>query len=474
MLIRVSCAIKEEKLQADLKDRLSELDVQLIFTQESKMSWQELARSCADIFIISKALIPKPIESSIFILNNLPEKPITVVLHDLESSEEHAILLASGVDVVLYSGISFDSLSEAIESIIESRRQFHYMERFDQRGRFQPRLNDFISNSREMQIFLDETQQVVSSDSSLLLLGETGVGKEHLSKAIHAESHRSSGPFIAINMAAIPEQLMESELFGHEQGAFTGAVRSRRGAFEMAHQGTLFLDEIGEMSLQTQSKLLRVLQDFEFVPVGGEKPVWVDVRIIAATNKNLEEEIEKGNFRKDLYYRLSVITLTLPPLRKRSEDIPSMANHFLNLFTKKVGKEINRFSQLAMEALCNYSWPGNIRELMNVIERAVLLCKSDRISIENLPTTLHLNPLSLSSLLNSDDFDSSTWGNKTLPELKAEIIKEIEKKYLKMILQKTCGNLGETARIAGIHPRGLYGKMKALGLDKSGFKSNYN
>jgi two-component system response regulator AtoC len=303
---------------------------------KNKAQWQELVRSCGDVFVLSKSLVPRPIESSVTLLNNLPENPTTIILDDQESSEEHANILASGADVVLYTGISQDSLMEAIESTLEFRRQFYYVDRFDQRSRIKPRLKDFISIREDMQRFLEEVQQIVNSDSSLLLLGETGVGKEHLSKSIHGESHRSQGPFIPINMAAIPEQLMESELFGHEQGAFTGAVRSRRGAFELAHGGTIFLDEIGEMSLQMQSKLLRVLQDFEFTPVGGETPVWVDVRVIAATNKDLENDIRKGNFRQDLYYRLSVITLTIPPLRKRREDIPALANHFLSMYTSSL------------------------------------------------------------------------------------------------------------------------------------------
>jgi DNA-binding NtrC family response regulator len=474
MLIRLVCAIKEKKLLKDLEKRLADLDVQLKSCGRRREPWQELVRSCGDIFIISRALIPKPIESSVATLNNLPEKPITIILHDQESSEKHANLLAAGADVVLYSGILLDSLIEAIESTIESRRQFHHMDRFDQRGRFQPRLNDFISNSKEMQLFLEEVQQVVKSDTNLLLLGETGVGKEHLSKSVHAESHRSSGPFIAINMAAIPEQLMESELFGHEQGAFTGAIRSRRGAFELAHGGTLFLDEIGEMPLHMQPKLLRVLQDFEFIPVGGETPIWVDVRVIAATNRDLEEEIAKGNFRQDLYYRLGVITLTLPPLRKHKEDIPSMANHFLNMYNKKIGREINRFSRATMEALCNYSWPGNIRELMNVIERAILLCKTDTLSLNDLPSTFQRDVSTLSSPIELNPRDLGSWQNKTLAQVRQEVVDQVEKKYLEMVLEKTGGMVGEAAMIAGIHPRGLYGKMKKLGLDKAVFKPGSN
>ncbi|MFO7885358.1 MAG: sigma 54-interacting transcriptional regulator [Desulfobacteraceae bacterium] len=306
MLIRVVCAVREKKLQTEFKQKLGDADVQLKFCSAQKSQWQELIRSCADVFVVSRSLIPTPIESSVAILNNLPEKPLTIILHERESSEEHANLLASGADVVLYTGIMPESLMEAIESTIESRRQYYYIDRFDQRGRLQPRLSDFTSKSEEMNLFIEDVRQIVSSDAGLLLLGETGVGKEHLSRAIHAESTRSGGPFIPINMAAVPEALMESEMFGHEQGAFTGALRARRGAFELAHTGTIFLDEIGEMPLHMQTKLLRVLQDFEFTPVGGESSVWVDVRVIAATNKNLEKEIKKGNFR----WKLHMITET--------------------------------------------------------------------------------------------------------------------------------------------------------------------
>ncbi|MDY0219601.1 MAG: sigma-54 dependent transcriptional regulator [Desulfobacterium sp.] len=470
MLIRLVCAVKDKKLHADLEKRLSIFDVQLKMIATQKTPWQDLVRSCADIFVVSKSLIPKPIESSVAMLNNLPEKPITIILHDRESSEEHANLLASGADVVLYAGISRDSLIEAIESTLESRRQFYYVDRFDQRGRIKPRLSDFFSNSKEMQLFLDEVQQIVTTNSTLLILGETGVGKEHLSKAIHGESHRSQGPFIAINTAAIPEQLIESELFGHEQGAFTGAVRSRRGAFELAHGGTIFLDEVGEMPMAMQSKLLRVLQDFEFTPVGGEAPIWVDVRVIAATNKDLEEEIARGNFRQDLYYRLGVITMTLPPLRKRQADIPAMANHFLNVCNKKIGREIKEFSGTAMEALCNYGWPGNIRELINVIERAVLLCKSATVSLDDLPGTFQANSSETTPLPNLHHMDTDAWTDRTLVQVKQEVLDSVERRYIEMVLKKTSGKVGAAAKIAGIHPRGLYGKMKKLGLDKADFK----
>ena len=470
MLIRVVCAIKNKTLHANMERKLIHNNVQLKMCTTQKNPWMELVRSCGDVLVVSQSLIPRPIETSVAMLNHLPEQPTSIILHDQESSEAHAHLLAAGADVVLYAGIPLDSLIEAIESTLESRRQLDQMGRFDHRGRMKPKLGDFNSSSREMKLFLDEVQQIVPTDSTLLLLGETGVGKEHLSKAIHAESHRSRGPFIAINMAAIPDQLMESELFGHEQGAFTGAVRSRRGAFELAHGGTIFLDEIAEMPLHMQSKLLRVLQDFEITPVGGETPIYVDVRVTAATNRDLEDAIRKGAIRQDLFYRLSVISLTIPPLRKRKEDIPGMAQQFLEMYNTKIGREIRGFSSQAMEAMCNYQWPGNIRELINVIERAIILCKGDMITQFDLPNMLQ------NSLQTSQEYNQAyglsglNWNNKSLSQVKEEVFDYVETHYLKMVLEKTKGKIGLAAKIAGIHPRGLYGKMKKLGLDKKDFR----
>jgi transcriptional regulator with PAS, ATPase and Fis domain len=320
-----------------------------------------------------------------------------------------------------------------------------------------------------MQLFMEEVHQVIPSDSPILLLGETGVGKEHLAKAIHAESPRSVGPFVSLNTAAMPENLLESELFGHEQGAFTGAIRYRRGAFELAHGGTIFLDEIGEMPLHLQAKLLRVLQDYEVRPVGGEKTIRLDVRVIASTNRSLEAEVARGNFRQDLYYRLSVLTLTIPPLRHRREDIPTMVRRFITFFRYKIGREINGLSDQALQALCNYDWPGNVRELMNVIERAMLLCKTDVINMAELPNVFHGNPAA-SAALSGVTWGAAEWLNKTLPELQKEVSAQVERLYLEMVLKKTGGRVAETARIAGIHPRGLYNKMKQAGLRKEAFK----
>ena len=470
MLIRLVLAIRNKQLQRRLEKSFSVSDVQVKSCRQPRTAWQELVRSCGDIIVISGSMIPGPIETGITMLNDLPEKPTTVILHDTDSSEEHARLVGAGADVVLYAGVSDKSLVEAIETTLESRRQFHLLDRFDRKGQLKPKLGDFSSHSEEMQIFMDEVQQVLSSRTLLLVQGETGVGKEHLAKAIHSESPWSAGPFITVNAAALPEQLLESELFGHEQGAFTGAIRSRRGAFELAHGGTIFLDEIGEMPLHLQTKLLRVLQDYEVRPIGGESPIYVDVRVIAATNRNLENEVQQGNFRQDLYYRLSVVTLTIPPLRKRREDIPAIAEQFIHYYRNKIGREINRISTQAMDALCRYDWPGNVRELMNVIERAMLLCKSHEITVKDLPGSFHEDQSPVREALPDDANTPLSWQNKTLPEVQQEVLDRVERLYLQMVLEKTGGRVGQAAQLAGIHPRGLYDKMKRLGLQKEDFK----
>ncbi|MBU1139025.1 MAG: sigma-54 dependent transcriptional regulator, partial [Proteobacteria bacterium] len=326
MLTRMILAVKDLQLQRQLEKQIMLADMQIECVDQANDVWQQVVQSCADIIVISDDLIPKPIESGIAMLNELPELPTSVILHETNSAEIQASYIAAGADSVLLSGIALQSLINAIEATVESRRQVVQHERFDHRGKVKPKVTDFASNSEVMQIFMNEVQMVAPSDSLLLITGETGVGKEHLAKVIHAESSRVAGPYVAVNTAALPEQLLESELFGHKQGAFTGATRSHRGAFEQAHGGTIFLDEIGEMPLSLQVKLLRVLQENEIRPVGDSKSRKIDVRVLAATSKNLEEEIKKGNFREDLFYRLNVLPINLPPLRERNEDIPLLCN----------------------------------------------------------------------------------------------------------------------------------------------------
>ena len=472
MLTRLIFSLKDKSLQELLeKNFLVFPDVQVESYVQDENLWRRVIEGCGDIIVISESLIPRPLEANITLLNTLPETPTTVILHDFDSSEAHARLMAAGADVVLYAKVSSQNLIDTIMVTLESRLQLVKLDHLShKKGVVQPKLSDFISASETMQLFINEVELVAPSDAIVLLLGETGVGKEHLARAIHEESLRATGPFVALNVAALPEQLLESELFGHTKGAFTGATRSRRGAFELAHGGTIFLDEIGEMPLHLQAKLLRVLQDYEVKPVGGEKPIWVDVRVIATTNRDLEQEVKQGSFRKDLYFRLNVMSLTIPPLRERREDIPNLARRFLLRYKYKIAKNISHISNAVMAAFSNYDWPGNVRELMNVIERAILISKTDKITLADLPSVFNTGQEQKESFFSFIEKDISSWVGKTLPEVQSVVMDQVEALYLRKVLAETKGRLGPAAKIAGIHSRGLYSKMKRLGIKKEEFK----
>ena len=467
MLIRVILALADRELELRLENGIGLTDVEVEGVRDHVDGWQRVVQSCADIIVISDSKFPEPVESGIGVLTSLPERPTVVVIHEQDSTDVQARCIAAGAYSALYSGTSLQHLLRALETTVEAKRQLTLLQWSDRRKTQQPKLADFGSASEMMQIFMGEVRRVAQSDSLLLITGETGVGKEHLAKVIHAESPRSSGPFVAVNTAALPEQLLESELFGHKQGAFTGATRSRRGAFEQAHGGTIFLDEIGEMPIFLQTKLLRVLQDYEIRPVGAERSSWVDVRVIAATNRDLEEAIAQGLFRKDLYYRLSVVNLQIPPLRMRREDIPHLARRFLTDFKVKIGRDVRHIAEPVMAALCDYDWPGNVRELMNVIERSMLLCRKAVIQLEDLPTVFHQEKEKL----------AGNGAVATLPEgsgrmsLK-DVLEITEREYLARLLEQQCGRVTETAAKAGITTRTLFNKMRKYGLAKEHFKKS--
>lgn len=294
--------------------------------------------------------------------------------------------------------------------------------------------------------------RVTNTNATVLIRGESGTGKELVARAIHFNSVRRDSPFIKINCASIPESLLESELFGHEKGAFTGAVAAKPGKFELAHKGTIFLDEIGEMSLSTQTKLLRVLQEREFERVGGTETIKVDVRIIAATNKDLEKSIESGHFREDLYYRLNVVEIVLPPLRERKEDIPALVNHIIKGCSAEYKKAIKGFSKEAMEILLSYDWPGNIRELKNVCERAVLMSTGPVLGVEVLPLTLKKKSRRFS------------WLNGIPGGSLKEIVSEVEREIILRALEEHNWNRTAAAQALKMNRSSFYAKLKELGI----------
>jgi two-component system nitrogen regulation response regulator NtrX len=315
-----------------------------------------------------------------------------------------------------------------------------------------------VGESAALQDLRAEIAQVAPSSGRALIFGENGTGKELVARAIHAQSRRAQGPFVEVNCAAIPEELIESELFGHTKGSFTGAHASRKGKFELADGGTLFLDEIGDMSLKTQAKVLRALQEQRIEPVGGAGSVTVDVRVIAATNKDLEEEIRRGTFRDDLYFRLNVIPFRVPPLRERRDDIPVLARHFVEVLSTEHGRRAKPITPEALEVLARLPWPGNVRELRNIIERLVIMTPGERIEARHLPASL-LEALPEGVVPATVAAEAS--GEATTLAAARE---EFERQYILRRYHQCSGNMSRTAEALGVERSNLYRKMKAYGL----------
>ncbi len=309
-----------------------------------------------------------------------------------------------------------------------------------------------IGSSRTMKEVFETLSLVAPSDATVLILGESGTGKELVANSIHQNSSRSAQRFIKVSCAALPETLLESELFGHERGAFTGAIARREGRFQLAHRGTIFLDEVGEMSAAIQMKLLRVLQEKEFEPLGSTQTLKADVRVIAATNKNLDKEVKEGRFREDLFYRLNVVPVVLPPLRERKEDIPALAEHFFAIYREKNHKDLKSISGKTMDLLVRYDWPGNIRELENCIERAVIMARGEVIAPVDLP--LNIQALSNGKEIQGLQFPLGV------------SLEAVEKALILRTLEDTGGNRTRASEILGINRRTLQNKLKEFGMQE--------
>jgi two-component system response regulator HydG len=381
---------------------------------------------------------------------------IPVIIMTAFSSVETAVkALKQGAHDYLTKPLDFDKLKLTIDRAMEHTRLKEENRLLRETLGQQFDSQNIIGRSPAMLKLLETVSQVAPSEATVLISGDSGTGKELIAGAIHFNSLRKNGPFVKINCAAITETLLESELFGHEKGAFTGADRRKEGRFSQAHGGTLLLDEVSEMSLMMQVKLLRALQEREFNRVGGETTIQVDVRVIAATNKNLKDQINAGAFREDLYYRLNVVELEVPPLSHRKEDIPLLARHFLEIFAAKNRKEIMGFTPKAMDNLIHYDWPGNVRELMNAVERAVVLARSSYLDVNDFP-------FMKDSLTENDQKDSI---NTDALMLQGETpLEEIEKTAILKTLQAADGNKSEAARRLGITRKTLHKKLKAYGV----------
>jgi DNA-binding NtrC family response regulator len=369
--------------------------------------------------------------------------------------------MKGGAYSYLTKPIQYEDLSLQVKNAVERHRLARELKSLRREVSERYRFGSIIGRNPRMQEVFQVIRTVADTDATVLVHGESGTGKELIARAIHYNSGRKDKPFVVVSCSALPETLLESELFGHEKGAFTGAIRQRIGRFESAEGGTIFLDEIGEMTMPVQLKLLRVLQEREIERVGGNQAHKVDVRVIAATHRDLELAMQERHFRQDLFYRLNVVPLKLPPLRERLDDVPLLAAHFLGKYSEKNKKTVRAISRDAMTALCGYAYPGNVRELENIIERAVIMEKGD---------TLQRPELGAAAASAAGGAAALTGELDLFRKMKADAVERFERDYLSQLLRLYKGNMSKSAQHAGINIKNLHEKMARYGLKKEDFK----
>ncbi|MEZ6004526.1 MAG: sigma-54 dependent transcriptional regulator [Planctomycetota bacterium] len=473
----------ETALPDSLVSALRRTPLDLRFTELNGDLAQRILATGPTALVVPRPLLTDDVLETVYAGWLEEDPPGIIVLAEEDDPADRAYLLASGASHVLTLDDNPRAIAKALVTIAEAEQSGGREGPEGSGDEAHPKLADFLSRTPHMRRFLDLVRKVSNADSSLLITGETGVGKERLARAIHAESPRANGPFIAVNCGALPDALLESELFGHEKGAFTGADRSREGLFEQASGGTIFLDEIGEMAPHLQVKLLTVLQRREVRRIGGTETRSLDVRVMAATNRDVREDVASGRFREDLYYRLNVVSLDIPSLRERAEDIPDLVGILIRHFAENpLQEDVESISEEALAALMRYSWPGNFRELINVIERATLLCNGSEISLRHLPAHVRearqpLPGAPAAGLTPSPGTEPGScvlpaeWLNLSIRDMREEAIRWAETAYLGAILAENRGHIAKTAKRAGIGTRALYDRMKRYDLRKEDYKA---
>lgn len=441
----------ENSVQQALRDILEDCGYRVECASDGKEGLEKINLLNPDVVIMD---IRMPEIDGIKVLELIHQRgqQIPIILITAYGSTETTIeAMKLGAFDYLMKPLKINELLETVQKALEIKELLdnssdHWQDNMELKT------DTMIGLSPTMQNIYKTIGRVANTNATVLIRGESGTGKELVAKAIHFNSVRKEKSFVKINCASIPDNLLESELFGHEKGAFTGAVSTKPGKFEMAHRGTLFLDEIGEMSLNTQAKLLRVLQEREFERVGGTETIKADVRIVAATNKDLERSIEEGTFREDLFYRLNVVEVMLPPLRDRKEDIPALVDHIIRNSSTEYKKTITGFSPEAMALLKSYNWPGNIRELKNICERAVLMSNGPLLTVEDLPISLQKSSRRIS------------WLNEISGDSLKEIVAEVEREVILKALEENNWNRSAAAQSLKMNRSSLYAKMKELGI----------
>ncbi len=436
----------EKNIRSGLQIALEDEGYDVLLASDGDEAWKTITTKSVDL-LVSDLKMPGMSGQELLkrVVSSYPTMPV-VILTGHGTIEAAVDAMRNGAIDFLTKPLNLDRLFLLI------RRAFSNLDLVDQNVALKKELAELkrqsgyskiIGKSEKMVRLMEKVAQVADATASVLITGESGVGKELVADALHDQSTRSDGPFIKVSCATFADTLLEDELFGHEKGAFTGATSARKGRFELAHKGTLFLDEIGELNSQTQVKLLRVLQERQFERLGGEKTITVDVRLIAATNRDLKKEVENGNFREDLFYRLNVIHLDVPPLKERKDDIPLLLSHFLELYNERNNRKVEGFSQQARSALLNYDWPGNIRELGNVVESMVVMASNEILDVGDLPQHLQ----------NFESDDKITLDIGTT-------MKDAERSLILNTLASNNGNISKTAEILEISRKTLHRKLK--------------
>jgi two-component system nitrogen regulation response regulator NtrX len=445
---RVLIVDDEASIRQSLRGVLSDESYQCNAVESGEACLSELSRESYEAVLLDIWMPGIDGLTTLARIQELPpgSRPAVVMISGHGNVETAVRATKLGAFDFVEKPLTIEKVSLVLRNAVQQRR----MDLELQRLREDSAVPEIIGDSVPMKALRQQLKLTAGTNGRVLIYGESGTGKELVARAIHRFSPRASGPFVEVNCAALPEDLIESELFGQWRKNLDGSTEQKIGKLQKAHGGTFFLDEVGDMSLRTQAKVLRALDEHRFEPVGASQSVQVDARVIAATNKNLEREIERGNFREDLFYRLNVIPFTVPPLRERAEDVAVLANHFLREFAKAYGRKPNEISSEALSALVSHSWPGNVRELRNLMERMVILYPQRRIEVRHLP----IDSVRKAGASRIGD------GSGSLQEVK----EAAERDYILRKLEETGGNVTRTSELLGLERSNLYRKMKALGI----------